>query len=725
MPVAKLPIVPRVLCQLASARLNAETDLKKKSFLRRFLAASTNCGVLVDLIDGLKLPIGGQEGFLTANDFDRILIDWDAASKYPYAKENFNLASLGFSRLRKNANEHTLASQCWTPALNAAFSICNNLVPVSEWNTNDLLQGFNERKVDYAVLVDCLPPPPPPSAGVVKHPLYPLLLAEYGTEVVPQDFHHKDFSKMACMTSVICVRLAYDLAKLKKKPELVRVFGLLVGGTKAQLLVAQPVVVLEGRKYRIYASISFDPSWKFDLEPSKKPKVQVSSSSPPISHFMQAKPTSEFINWVRLEAECKQISELVFDAEEEEEQEDRPVVDEAQQTFLDAPNNPFLLQPSKIKYEHPINQELFSEITCVSDLVDDVAKKICSNDGSSLDDSGRLFANAPTSGFLPPATKDIIKGTPFPKQISPQSNDQINLPSSALRRLKPACSLFPAFFPRIYSATLINPNPETFRCTIESLEALKNDAHYYHSFFARQGAEKLVQDCGKFLLDGLYGIHLMQKYLKIINTAISPSTIRFSPIDGVWKFVEFSQALGIDHCTTVRRIIPEDEDDDSYIPPEVFETGHFNPSSDLWSLGKIMQDYLVPNLTEAAYALYEGPNTEKVEECCDVILNVVFQMIRNSPAERIGVLDAIKSIYSVLERMGGFSGDGDLVIQGVRALLCFDQIGLEAEMEQMSIEESKSATESMQTEEALKGKLPLEQELREPFDPPQPGIQQD
>lgn len=67
----------------------------------------------------------------------------------------------------------------------------------------------------------------------------------------------------------------------KRKPELVRVYGLLIGGLKAQVLVAHPVITRLGDgQHEIHVHISADESLTMDfLKPSEAAKGKKKSNS--------------------------------------------------------------------------------------------------------------------------------------------------------------------------------------------------------------------------------------------------------------------------------------------------------------------------------------------------------------------------------------------------------------------------------------------------------------
>lgn len=169
---------------------------QKKSLLRRFLAASANSGIAVDLVDQLGLRTSSHL-LIRPGHFAKIGLNWAAIARFEFISRLFANCSLAFSRMFKNLNESTLGSQFWTPLLNAAILSLNsaNLEIVTEWHTKHFLPHCNERKVDYAILCHCLPAQ---DGELHLSDLFPLLLVEYGLETVAIRDQLKDFSKMVC-----------------------------------------------------------------------------------------------------------------------------------------------------------------------------------------------------------------------------------------------------------------------------------------------------------------------------------------------------------------------------------------------------------------------------------------------------------------------------------------------------------------------------------------------
>ncbi len=112
-------------------------------------------------------------------------------------------------------------------------------------------------------------------------------MIEAGIEEVPITLFQKDFKKLSCLMSSACLKLAYEMIAVGKKPEVARIYGLLVGGTQARLMVAQPVLTLVDGVHQIHINISGDPDWTIDLLSEMPSPEATSTNGPPSCEFFE------------------------------------------------------------------------------------------------------------------------------------------------------------------------------------------------------------------------------------------------------------------------------------------------------------------------------------------------------------------------------------------------------------------------------------------------------
>ncbi len=95
----------------------------------------------------------------------------------------------------------------------------------------------------------------------IGNELLPLLLIEAGVFPAESAVAHKDIAKLSCVMSVACNRMALNLAANRRDPGQARCYGLLVGGTGAQLMVAHPV--LDGHGW--YIQVTSCEEWSIEV----------------------------------------------------------------------------------------------------------------------------------------------------------------------------------------------------------------------------------------------------------------------------------------------------------------------------------------------------------------------------------------------------------------------------------------------------------------------------
>ncbi len=129
-----------------------------------------------------------------------------------------------------------------------------------EWNLNTALPGFNSRRLDAVVKL---------GRNCFKE--LPIVLIEAGKEESITHLEHKDNAKMLGMLSATCINNAHELARVGNNPLLALTYGLLIGGSRTQLCIAQPVLTPTGNvrdgkpEFEIHSHVSCPEHWVFDL----------------------------------------------------------------------------------------------------------------------------------------------------------------------------------------------------------------------------------------------------------------------------------------------------------------------------------------------------------------------------------------------------------------------------------------------------------------------------
>ncbi len=160
------------------------------------------------------------------------------------AAENFK------KNARPSSNEATLMHTFWVESILEYFKDAPRLYYEAEWLTKELFPLSENRRVDS--ILRC---------GLRGTSGIPLLLVEAGKGKLKVGCEHKDSTKLACYASGCCHKLMNELLKQKKDPSEARCYGLLIGGSTAQCLVAYPVCT--GDDW--YVEVAMHAHWRFDL----------------------------------------------------------------------------------------------------------------------------------------------------------------------------------------------------------------------------------------------------------------------------------------------------------------------------------------------------------------------------------------------------------------------------------------------------------------------------
>ena len=655
-----LPKVPKVLAILAANRMNEERVDSKKASLRRILVVTANSGVMVDLVAGLGLQIDSH--ILSSRCFDRVTLNWEVSSNSEIDSNLFMLPKEGFKNLLRSSNEATLGGMFWTAALNAALlpgCASRSLRLVQEWKTERLLPRFHRRRVDYAALVNCFPI----DTGSREKDFYPLLLVEYSRETVPGSNVHKDFGKSGCLAAACCLRLAQRLVELKRRPELARTYCLLVGGTGARLLIANPVIRQVGDEFEIHINVSFSPDWQINLLPTGGDVIARTDTAVPVESIVSASTNPD---WDGFDVDAYAGGLVSVEVERVGNVEN------------------VLIAESDAMFAAGVGESGLSQIKYIGRLVCERADLLCADDERTRDVLERTFRQVPKSGFLPSARADFATETPIKSQVrsitvsdSPSRRAKVRKTSSdvELQVYREASVFVPGFLPRVYEITGSLGNGMV-EYTMELMEPFASEYSGLHScFVASGGAKDMLYVASKFMLDCLFQLHLFHEQLGLVHADISPANIMYSTIDHIWKLIDFDHAMPRSQSELTSRTAGTPD----YTAPEALESRIFTVACDVWSLGEIAMNWILSPLTFGVYCAEDdsesdsetehGGTEEWVQVLCDSVANCFARMVSKRPADRPTVIEAIKLFYSVICKLGLELDESDLVISGTRSLM--------------------------------------------------------
>ena len=645
--------------KLMTSDLNSD---RKFGYLRRLMAIATNSGLSLPHLDSIIVLFDDSELHFESKYFHRVGFDFDDFRKLPVenAFDQLKVTQKCFRNvLLQNSNEYTLNGFAWFPLLTAAFMI--DVFSHSdlkfrleqEWHVQELFESaHSERKIDWVVLLESLSDSPDQSIKPC-----PVLIVESGVEPAPGLHEHKDQTKSSCIMSACCVNLAYELARCGKKPELARVYGLLIGSTSARFVVARPVVNRRSDgKYEIKSHVCSEEDWHFDLrdpDVAEEPTVDKPSVYPGFEKELNPGESEKLPN---IPHDKQPIGfKLVkdFDGLRRSRGVSRAIPFEGQ------------LTETGVKKTILIAEVVKARISLVRSNAakDDVKREFIkpSSNGIFYSTSGRAGHGTPGRSFL--KSKSAVTFRDYDEA----EEDLSSSPCSKRRKMtskptfsltKPSCelelhitrhlsNLFPGFFARLYSAESNSDGTITFE--FEQMQQLYDRDGFLHPLFNSHSGHEMhvIFECAKFLLDCSFGLHLLHSCAGIIHSDISVMNIMYSPIYRTWKIIDFGQSLPITQSlTTFRRAGTK-----HFRAPEAEATGIFNELSDICSLGKV-GDFLFGLMLVNVSLEVEG------DECLLGALLRIHACFRrmqdDNPAKRPSLIEVMNIAVGVLESLDGY-----------------------------------------------------------------------
>lgn len=624
-----LPALPLKIAQTGSNMLKQEPDNADCELWRRISVAALNCGVVAPLLETLLAR--GNTIRINPRHFDCRIADLDLAE----AKANpfFNV-ELFRSELRKlahfikpNSNEATWCSNFWFPLIHRCFELIDNDQIINyniqtELSTRAHLNPNTASKVDFAVTI---------SLGPSELNL-PILMIEAGKETVLAGIEHKDSSKENCLLSLATYCLAYELIKAGKKPELAVTYGILIGGSKCQFLVAHAKVrrISDGT-FEIYTVVSYHDHWVADIYdgPVTSSDCRGPCCFPGTTN--QTGPAGEIAD-----ATSRSLNSIHW--------------------FI-----------SRVK-EHINN--------------------LLSSHPDNIDRSKRQFAPQRSQGSIPSARSSSTQSSPNRSRLRPDPTNQYRLPATSdsgpptsplvrcFIQVKKdpfesnvycrCAALFTHVFPRLYSFKQTEtPEGPLFEYLFERMEPFAHEGHFLSSeFFDRRDEFKFISECLRFSIHILYGLHLLHTQLKIVHSDVKPSNIMYSRLDNVWKLIDFNQSEPIEDSLKTARTAGTE----LYWAPECSRgTGIFSPASDIFSFGKLLERaFFVPLVQITCFSEHQSVELRAGNSA---ITDLMDEAAKGSPNERPAALEALRMALRGLGAMDPAGKVTDFVIDSAKVLL--------------------------------------------------------
>lgn len=579
----------------------------------------------------------GATKFLKEDDFGKTALNLGLLDSEEIDYENLLEQPLDSLKhhLLSSSNEATLRALFWDPILNLLFlhgqeGKEKNFRLSSEWRTQKLFPYLEDRKVDFEASI---------KPGTKR---YPIFIVEAGTEPFDQDNLHKDYSKLIETMSLTCISMARDLLDLKKKPENARVYGMWIGELKCQLVVAHPVLTqVKDGTYEIHSEITYEDEWYFDL--LSESAYQVTSTGP-----------AESLTPGRIYNQTYEFIEFQL----------RPEISEYISEHL-APKNqdPVSPQPkiANVEEEIPLYRGNFNFIAIkrLHAFIEIIKSRIdlIMNEVENLEETRQL---PPEShfGFIEAARRSTTKQTPphidqikraqAAKRgaIRKASQPKFIKTKSSFKELEiiRKLTLFPGIFTKLYSVE-VDENNNINYIFEKMLPIVNNYNSKLSKYLCSVNPMESLYFCIRFGVNCLMSLHLLHDQLGIVHSDISSGNIMFSFQDGCWKIIDFDQSLEIMESLET----PRAAGTRGFIAPESQETGIFSTKSDIYSLGKVIMDYLMPLLTHQILL----DETDQVGPQERLLLNrfnrIAFSMITVDPESRPSAIEALGKMFELFK----------------------------------------------------------------------------
>ena len=574
---------------------------------RRLTYSAVNCGVVLPLLEQIQLESIDFSEF----DLNPYILNLAEAKSdlTPLRREFITELERRRNFVDNDSNEATLCGLFWFPLLTRCLER-TGIPPVNfriqyELETKGFLHPQTKNKIDFASTIDL---------GDVK---LPILIVEAGIETVPEGYLHKDSSKIQCLLSVGTYTMAYKLIGRGQMPELAVTFGVLIGGSKCQLLVARPVIreMTDGTS-EIYVNISYHDHWGLDI-------IEGPKTSP----------------------NCR--GACCFSGSHS-----GTGTDLTDQT-----------------------------LKCLQEFINLVRKQmdlILRRDNSTSDRSNRRYRPKRDQVTISSARSSATQNTPLPNRPKPVGSDapESLSPTSRVSHRQRKYSTFEAdvysycaayfgnCFPRVYKLERVETeNGPCFDYTFEHLIPFVDpDATISSEYFNVFEPEVFVGQALRFSIHILFELHILHDKLKIVHGDLKPANIMFSQLDNVWKIIDFDRSAPIDESSKTERTAGTKD----YWPPECPNgKGMFTPASDMFSFSLIIENVFWTFLLKIAC------EEERLEKGCFVLTRLMDQLQATDPKNRPTALEALRTVIKGLKEFDKEGKIEDHIIDA--ASLLFDR----------------------------------------------------
>lgn len=461
--------------------------------------------------------------------------------------------------------------------------------------------------------------------------------------------------------SLTCNSLARDLADKRKDPCIARTYGTWIGGTTVQHLVAHPVLTpVENGQFEIHSHVTCEDEWKFDIlsrQNNNKPFSPAAEAESLISGKIDLSsfPYSRHV----------QVSQDIYIDEDSSDSDSEidceVIVNQTQDVSVRNLYNNHVDVVALAKFHSFIRIVLarINMIISAPTLEQGNQKKVKPQGNYGLIGAARIGTVSETPGSdrvsegvatIESETSDSPKST-FSTNKNKKGKRSVFVVSrkfskedEILRKL----AIFPDSFPNIFNSAVDENLPGFIKYELEYLKPL---IYKYQVISEIINAPFLIDSlfaCISFGVQTLYSLYLLHDILGIIHTNIKPENIMFSDLSGSWKFINFSRCVEVQSLSLQTLNLTSSSE---FIAPETKENGVCTKKSDIYSLGLVMTECLLPILTCKILDMEEGHTKfdPKLKQIYHHFAMIIQAMKNVDPNNRPSVLKSLSLMFDLLE----------------------------------------------------------------------------
>ena len=482
----------------------------------------------------------------------------------------------------------------------------------------------------------------------------PILFVEASRERVLPGNQHKDFSKMATTMIQACIQNGELLNSHGCDVALAKVFGIWTGGSQARFCIAHPMKRVVGNRIEATIMFSAPDCWCFDL--LRFPNGPCCGQTCCNFEGIESIPSSTCTTTIERLCAMPEFSALPLDqtAAEVALTTSNPVPIEEVNYVAAAALRYFCNQvrshaedlnnwdAANLPPDEPFENTVMPELhyLCAQSRVNQFGaspQKPRSGEGKDGAGSAGLIA------CLLANPMELGERGPYIDEDKEQYF-LIKKPLRAGRELEILTAIETSVLAPTLANCVIYPEEDSCVYQFDPLEAV--DAQYapLYDFIPKNGTDLYWHILGGVTcaIHTLCGLYLLHNTYRIVHSNISRHSIMFSKSRKLWKIVGYGYAYGIDESA----ITPRTVGPDGYKVPEIGNRGIFTTASDVYSLGKALNDLWFGTLD---HMIEYGVGERGARELFEAFYPLVVKMMAQDPAERptvFAALSAFTSIYS-------------------------------------------------------------------------------